>query len=107
MFGFLNKIRKQQLNYEQLQILQFLAQQVVLSVEGSVRLPGAGKKALALELMSQLLEEMDLIAPRSLMDALIESAVSILKILEPSTREAMGPKARLDLSGQPPTGNSL
>jgi hypothetical protein len=106
MFGFLNKIRKKRLNYEQLQILQFLAQQVVLSVEGSVRLPGSGKKALAIELMGQLLEELELVAPESLLDALIESSVSILRVLEP-TKEAITPKTRLDLSGQPPTGNSL
>lgn len=104
MFGFLNKIRKKRLNFEQLQILQFLAQQVVLSVEGSVRLPGAGKKALALELMGQVLEELELVAPDSLMDAMIESSVSILKVLEPS-KGALAPKMRIDLSGRPQTGN--
>ena len=53
MIGFLkNLVSKKRLSYEQLQIIQLVAQQVVLSVEGSVNLPGARKKAMALELMA-------------------------------------------------------
>lgn len=94
---------KKRLSFEQLQIIQFLAQQVVLSVEGSVNLPGARKKAMALELMAQLLEEMGVVAPESLVDAMLESAVMILKAMDKALEAK--PKYSFDLSGRPKTGN--
>ena len=51
MFDFFNFVRKRRLSYDQLQTLQMVAQQVVLSLEGSIRLPGAAKKALAIKLV--------------------------------------------------------
>lgn len=63
----------------QLQILQFVAQQAVLSVEGTVKLPGPNKKAVALDLTGKILEEMGVVAPGSLVDTLIESSVQVMK----------------------------
>ena len=103
MLGFLKKLIQKKLNFEQLQILQLVAQQVVLSVEGSVNLPGADKKAVALELAAQILEEMGLVVPNSLVDTMIESAVQILKALDKSKESK--PKFTVDLSGKPQTGN--
>jgi hypothetical protein len=105
MFGFLKKLRRARLSFEQLKILQFIVGQVVISVEGSVKLPGAGKKALAIELVGQILKEMDLVAPDSLVDALVESTVSVLKALDKSLETASQPKFSLDLSGRPQSGN--
>ena len=105
MFGFLNKLRKKTLSFEQLRILQLIAQQVVLSVEGSVKLPGADKKAVALELMAQILEEIGLVAPGSLVDALLESAVSILKAVDKALEKETKPNFSFDISGRPKSGN--
>jgi len=105
MFGFLKKIRKQSISYEQLKILQMVTQQVVLSVESSVKVPGAEKKALALEIVGKILQEMRLIAPESLVDAMLESAVSVLRALEKAQEEASRPKFSLDISGRPKSGN--
>lgn len=103
MLGFLKKLIQKKLNFEQLQIIQLVAQQVVLSVEGSVKLPGSDKKAVALELAAQILQEMGVVAPDSLVDAMIESSVQILKAIDKS-RESK-PKFTVDLSGRPQTGN--
>ena len=103
MFGFLKRAAKKQLNFEQLQILQLVVQQVVLSIDGSIKLPGASKKAMALELVGQISEELNLMAPESLVDAMIESAVQILKSMS-SLREKK-PKFSFDISGRPGTGN--
>ena len=104
MLGFLERARKQRLTFEQLQILQFLTQQVVLSVQGSVDLPGLRKKAIALELTGQLLDEIGMVAPESLVDTMIESAVTILKSLDKALEREIRPKYTLDLSGRPKTG---
>ena len=103
MFGFIKRAAKKQLNFEQLQILQLVVQQVVLSIDGSIKLPGASKKAMALELVGQISEELNLVAPDSLVDAMIESAVQILKSMA-SLRESK-PKFSFDISGRPGTGN--
>ena len=122
MLGLNKLFRKQRMNFVskalqapseaskielvQLKILQMVTQQVVLSVEGTVRLPGGGKKALAVELVGKILEEMKLVAPDSLVDALIESAVSILKALDKANEKAAASKISFDISGRPKTGNT-
>ena len=104
MFGFLKKFfSRERLTYEQLQIIQLVAQQVVLSLEGSVHLPGAQKKAMALELMAQMLEEMGIVVPDSLVDAMLESAVAILKAMDKMADAK--PKFSFDISGRPKSGN--
>ena len=105
MFGFLNKIRKHKLSFEQLKALQFVVQQVVVSIEGSMKLEGAEKKALALQVIGEILDEMNLVAPDSLVDALIESAVTVLKALDKTLEDAARPKFTMDISGRPQTGN--
>lgn len=105
MLGLNKLFRKQRMNFEQLKILQMVTQQVVLSVEGTVRLPGAGKKAVAIELVGTILEEMKLVAPDSLVDALIESAVSILKALDKAKEKTEIPRFSLDISGHPKLGD--
>jgi hypothetical protein len=105
MFGFFRKLSRSRLSFEQLKILQFVTQQVVISIEGSVDLPGARKKAIAIELVGQILQEMNLVVPNSLVDALIESAVGVLKALDKSLERATRPKFSLDLSGRSRSGN--
>lgn len=80
MFEFFNFVRKKRLTHDQLQTVQMVAQQVTLSLEGSVRLPGAAKKALALRLVSEISEELGIMAPDSLMDVAIEAAVRAAKV---------------------------
>lgn len=117
MFEFFNFARKRRLNYDQLQTLQMVAQQVVLSLEGSVKIPGAAKKAIAIKLVGELLEEMNIIAPDSLVDIAIEAAARLLKALdaqalppEPRTQPVSPylperPSIKLDVSGRPGSGN--
>lgn len=118
MFEFFNFARKRRLNYDQLQTLQMVAQQVVLSLEGSVKIPGAAKKAIAIKLVGELLEEMNIIAPDSLVDIAIEAAARLLKALDaqalpPEPRaEPVSPffperpSIKLDISGRPGSGNT-
>ena len=128
MFDIFNFARKRRLSFAsealqapseaskfglvQLQTLQMVAQQVVLSLEGSIKIPGAAKKALALKLMGELLEEIGIVAPDSLIDTAIEASVKILKALESESQAPPMPKAppvpsfKLDISGRPSSGNS-
>ena len=133
MFDFFNFVRKRRLNYDQLQTLQMVSQQVVLSLEGSIKLPGAAKKALALKLdcvtpsaLGELLEDLGIpegnavafVAPDSLMDIAIEasdcvtpSALKLLKALDteslpPLPRQEPVPGFQLDITGRPPSGNN-
>ena len=106
MLEFFNFARKRRLSYDQLQTLQMVAQQVVLSLEGSVRIPGAAKKALALKLMGELLEQMDIVAPDSLIDVSIEAAVKLLNAMDIPPRPQLSSSRKLDVSGRPATGNS-
>ncbi len=118
MFEFFNFIRKKRLTHDQLRTLQMVAQQVVLSLEGSVRLPGAAKKALALKLVGlrngsalELTRDLGFVAPDSLVDVAIEASVKLLKALDteslpPLPRQAPVSSLRLDISGRPATGNN-
>ncbi len=85
MFEFFNFARKRRLNYDQLQTLQMVAQQVVLSVEGSVRIPGAAKKAIAIKVAGEVLQELGIVAPDSLLDVAIEASARLLKALDIQT----------------------
>jgi hypothetical protein len=117
MFEFFNFARKRRLNYDQLQTLQMVAQQVVLSLDGSVKIPGAAKKALALKFVGELLEQLDIVAPDSLIDVSIEAAVKLLRVLDtqtlppqPTPEPGSGKRQAIKLpsvSGRPPTGNSM
>jgi hypothetical protein len=112
MFEFFNFARKRKLSFDQLQTMQTVAQMVVLSLEGSVKIPGAAKKTMALEIAGELLKKLDIVAPDSLIDTSIEASVQVLKALDgpqglqakPAAAEPL--KARLDVSGRPATGNS-
>ena len=112
MFDFFNFVRKRRLSYDQLQTLQMVAQQVVLSLEGSIRLPGAAKKALAIKLVGELLEDLGIVAPESLMDIAIEAAVKLLKALDTESlpplprQEPLMSGFKLDISGRPASGNN-
>ena len=109
MFEFLNFARKRRLNFDQLQTLQMVAQQVVLSLEGSIKVPGTAKKALALNIVGELLEKLEIVAPDSLVDTAIEASVKLLKALDsqalpPEPRPELKPSAKVDVTGRPATG---
>ena len=118
MFEIFNFIRKKRLTHEQLRALQLVSQQVVLSLEGSVRLPGATKKALAFKLVGlrngsalELTRDLGFVAPDSLVDVAIEASVKLLKALDseslpPLPRSAPVSGLRLDISGRPATGSN-
>jgi len=110
MLEFFNFARKRRLSYDQLQTLQMVAQQVVLSLEGSVKIPGAAKKAIALKLVGELLEELGIVAPESLVDTAIEAAARLLKALDvqslPPQPRGQPSGQKLDISGRPASGNS-
>ena len=134
MLEFFNFARKRRLSYAsealqtpseasgfafvQLQTLQMdrsgnasaCAQQVVLSLEGSVKIPGAAKKALALKLVGELLEELGIVAPDSLIDVSVEAAARLLKALDvqslPLQPRGQPSGQKLDISGRPASGNS-
>jgi hypothetical protein len=111
MFEFFDFATKQRLSFSQLQTVQMVAQQVVLSLESSVRIPGAAKKAVALQIMGSLLEQLGIVAPDSLVDTSIEVAVKLLKALDlqslpPEVRPKPVSSLKLDISGRPATGNN-
>jgi hypothetical protein len=116
MFEFFNFARKRRLTFDQLQTMQMVAQQVVLSLDGSVKIPGAAKKALALKFVGELLEQLGIVAPDSLIDVSIEAAVKLLRVLDtqtlppdPSPEPGVGRRQPIELpsvSGRPPTSNS-
>ena len=111
MFEFFNFARKRRLSYDQLQTLQMVAQQVVLSLEGSLKVPGSAKKAIALKLVGELLEQLGIVAPDSLVDTAIEAAAKLLKALDvqnppPQPQHPLSSSQKLDISGRPATGNS-
>lgn len=111
MFEFFNFARKRRLTHDQLQTLQMVAQQVVLSLEGSVKIPGAAKKAVALQIVGELLEDLKITAPDSLIDISIEIAVKLLKAMDlqslpPEARPKPVSSIKLDISGRPATGSS-
>jgi hypothetical protein len=101
MFQIFNLARKRRLSYEQLQTMQLVAQQVVLSVDASARIPGAAKKALALQLMGELLEQLGIVAPDSLIDTAIEAAVGLLKALDSQAPHPPVVPLKVDVSGRP------
>lgn len=108
MFEFFNFASKRRLSLDQLQTLQMVAQQVVLSLEGSVRIPGTAKKALALQIVGELLEKTGIVAPDSLLDIAIEAAVKLLKAVDAQALplvESEKPIVKVDISGRPQTGN--
>jgi hypothetical protein len=98
MFEFFNFARKRRLSYDELQTLQMVAQQVVLSLESSVRIPGAAKKALALKFVGELLEQLGIVAPDSLIDVSIEAAVKLLKALD---AQSLPPAPRQEPTSSP------
>ena len=106
MFNFLRRSRRSRLSFDELQIMQMITQLVVLSVDGAVKIPGATKKALALQLSGELLQEMGVVAPESLVDTAIEASVRLLKALEkPPQPDKPDFGFKLDLSGKPKSGN--
>ena len=105
MFGFFRRALQKRLNFEQLQILVLVTQQVVLCVDGTLRAPGSQKKAVAMELVAQILKEMKMEAPESLIDAVIESAVKILKTVDRKIESELKPRYEFDITGRPKTGN--
>ena len=114
MFDFFTQARKKRLNFDQLQTLQMVSQQVVLSLEGSIRIPGATKKALALSLVGELLEDIGIVAPNSLVDTAIEASVRLLKALDAQSSAPLptastvspAPSFKLDITGKPKSGGS-
>ena len=106
MFNFLRRHQRPKLNFDELQIMQMIVQQVVLSVDGAVKIPGATKKALALQLSGELLQELGVTAPESLVDTAIEASVRLLRALDKPSQPAKPDFGfKLDLSGKPKSGN--
>jgi hypothetical protein len=67
------------LRLEDLHKIKELAEQVVLAVEQTARLPGPEKKRLALELLIDLVKESGLRPPLLLLDIALEAAVRLAK----------------------------
>lgn len=67
---------------EDLLAIQTFAEQVVLAVEQTVKLPGSEKKIIAMELLAELLKDSGLDPPLRFMETAIEAAVR-LKNLTP------------------------
>ena len=62
-------------------------------------------------LTPELLEQMDIVAPDSLVDVSVEAAVKLLKAMDvqalpPEPRPQLSSSRKLDVSGRPATGNS-
>lgn len=73
------------LRLEDLHKIKELAEQVVLAVEQTARLPGPDKKRLALELLIDLVKESGLSPPILLLEIALEAAVRLSKPHAPKT----------------------
>lgn len=72
--------RRHLLPLDELEKLKLLAEQVVLAVEQTARLPGDDKKRLAMELLMDLVRENGLSPPSQLLlEIVIEAAVRLTK----------------------------
>lgn len=75
---------KRILRLEDLQKIKDLAEQVVLAVEQTAKLPGHEKKRLALELLLDLVKESGLSPPMLLLEIALEAAVRLTHGKRPS-----------------------
>lgn len=107
MFGFFRNLMREPLSIENLQLLQMITQQVVLSVENSVRISGTEKKALALKLTGAILKKADIVAPDSVVDTAIEASVQMMKHLGKENKSNSLPGFRVDISGRPHTSGGM
>lgn len=73
---------KKRLSFEELQSVQSIADQVVLCMEQTMRLPGNEKKKLAVKVASSLLKDSGILCPESLVDTAIEASVRVMNLLE-------------------------
>ena len=76
MFSFFQKAQK---TLDQLETLITLAEQVVLSLEQTVKAKGPDKKHLALQMLVELADVHGLDPPMLLLDTVIEAAVRLTK----------------------------
>lgn len=80
--------RLRRLSVDDLLVITTVAEQVVLCVEQTMRLPGPQKKELAMKVAAELLEESGIDAPEKVLETAIEAAVRIMRLLERATPQA-------------------
>ncbi len=105
MWSFLDSLRKKKLTAEQLQIVLGVAQQVVLSLEQTEPGSSEKKKSMALTLLRDLLNNLGILAPDSLLDVAIEASVRVLRPLESPTK-LQNPFGEITPSGLSKPSNS-
>ncbi len=73
---------KKRLSFEELRSVQAIADQVVLCMEQTMRMPGPEKKKLAVKVAASLLKDAGIPCPDSLVDTAIEASVRVMNLLE-------------------------
>lgn len=71
-----------ELTFEDLVVVQTVAEQVVLATEQTFAMPGGQKKAIALKVGRDLLADHGLKVPDYILDTAIEASVRLLNLLE-------------------------
>lgn len=71
------------LSFHELQCLQLIAEQVVLSIEQTLATNGERKKQMARQVLQELLLENRIYASAMMCDTAIEAAVRVMRFLRP------------------------
>lgn len=74
--------RQHRLTLDEIRLVQTVAEQVVLATEQTFRVPGDRKKAIAIQVASELLLENGIEASEQVLETAIEAAVRLMNILE-------------------------
>ena len=72
------------LTFEELRTIQVLSQQIILSLDTAIDISSYDKKELAFENLKEILEEIGIKAPNSVLQTAIEASWRILEICETS-----------------------
>ena len=80
------------LSFEEIQIVQLIVQQSVLSIEGLEKTPQESRSWLACEMADGILKEMGLMAPTVLLETLVDASFQLSRELQlRKLRPASGP----------------
>lgn len=70
------------LSFDEIRSVQAIADQVVLALEQTMKMPGPQKKALAVQVATSLLADGGIRVPVQVVDTAIEASVRVMNLLE-------------------------
>lgn len=82
--------KRKRLSFDEIRSVQAIADQVVLCLEQTMRLPGDQKKDLALKVALSLCEDSGILCPLSVVETAVEASVRVMNLLEGSRLASVG-----------------